>query len=44
MPTILWYGPYRFHFYSHVPNVHVDRDDLSAKFLEAWHGHFGSRG
>jgi hypothetical protein len=29
-------GPYRFYFYSHEPNepphVHVDRDDLSAKF------------
>ncbi len=28
--------PYRFYFYSHEPNepphVHVDRDDLSAKF------------
>jgi hypothetical protein len=29
-------GPYRFYFYSHEPNepahVHIDRDDLSAKF------------
>ena len=29
-------GPYRFYFYSHEPNepphIHVDRDDLSAKF------------
>ena len=29
-------GPYRIYFYSHQPNepphVHVDRDDLSAKF------------
>ena len=36
MPTVLKTGPYRFYFYSHEPNepphVHVDRDDLSAKF------------
>ena len=36
MPTILRIGPYKFYFYSHEPNepphVHVDRDDLSAKF------------
>ncbi len=36
MPTVLRYGPYRFYFYSHEPNepphVHVDREDLSAKF------------
>lgn len=36
MPTVLRVGPYRFHFYSHEPNepphIHVDRDDLSAKF------------
>jgi len=36
MPTILRSGPYRLYFYSHEPNepphVHVDRDDLSAKF------------
>lgn len=36
MPTVLRFGPYRFYFYSHEPNepphVHVDRDDLSAKF------------
>lgn len=36
MPTVLQTGPYRFYFYSHEPNepphVHVDRDDLSAKF------------
>jgi Domain of unknown function (DUF4160) len=36
MPTILKEGPYRFYFYSHEPNepphIHVDRDDLSAKF------------
>jgi hypothetical protein len=29
-------GPYRLYFYSHEPNepphIHVDRDDLSAKF------------
>jgi hypothetical protein len=34
--TVLRSGPYRFYFYSHEPNepphVHVDRDDLSAKF------------
>jgi len=36
MPTILRSGPYRVYFHSHEPNepphVHVDRDDLSAKF------------
>lgn len=36
MPTVLQSGPYRFYFYSHEPNepphIHVDRDDLSAKF------------
>jgi len=36
MPTALRSSPYRFYFYSHEPNepphVHVDRDDLSAKF------------
>jgi len=36
MPTILREGPYRIYFYSHEPNepthVHVDRDNLSAKF------------
>ena len=36
MPTVSRIGPYRFYFYSHEPNepahVHVDRDDLSAKF------------
>ena len=36
MPTVLRSGPYRFYFHSHEPNepshVHVDRDDLSAKF------------
>jgi Domain of unknown function (DUF4160) len=36
MPTILKSGPYRFYFYSHEPNepphVHIDRDELSAKF------------
>jgi hypothetical protein len=37
MPTVLRVGPYRFYFYSHdlanePPHVHVDRDDLSAKF------------
>lgn len=36
MPTISREGPYRFYFYSHEPNepprIHVDRDDLSAKF------------
>ena len=48
MPTVLRSGPYRFYFYSHEPNepphVHVDRDDLSAKFwLEpvALAGNFG---
>jgi hypothetical protein len=36
MPTVLRSGPYRFYFYSHEPNepphIHIDRDDLSAKF------------
>jgi len=36
MPTVLRSGRYRFYFYSHEPNepphIHVDRDDLSAKF------------
>jgi hypothetical protein len=37
MPTVLRTGPYRFYFYGHdliyePPHVHVDRDDLSAKF------------
>ena len=36
MPTVLRSGAYRFYFYSHEPNepphIHVDRDELSAKF------------
>ncbi len=36
VPTVLRTGPYRVYFHSHEPNepphVHVDRDDLSAKF------------
>lgn len=37
MSTVLRIGPYRFYFYSHdlmhePPHVHVDRDELSAKF------------
>lgn len=37
MPTVLRIGPYRFYFYGHdlinePPHVHIDRDDLSAKF------------
>ena len=36
MPTILGIGPYKFYFYNHEPNepphIHVDRDNLSAKF------------
>jgi hypothetical protein len=36
MPTVLRSGPYRFYFWSHEPDepphIHVDRDDLSAKF------------
>lgn len=36
MPTVLRTGPYRVYFYSHEPNepphVHIDRDNLSAKF------------
>lgn len=35
-PAVLRFGPYRFYFYSHEPDepphIHVDRDDLSAKF------------
>ena len=36
MPTVLRVGPYRIYFYSHEgvepPHVHVDRENLSAKF------------
>ena len=37
MSTILRIGPYRIYFFSHdlknePPHVHVDRDNLSAKF------------
>lgn len=36
MPTVMRIGPYRFYLYSHEPHdpphVHVDRDDMSAKF------------
>ncbi|MCA9185447.1 MAG: DUF4160 domain-containing protein [Pirellulaceae bacterium] len=36
MPTILRDGPYRLYFHSHEsnepPHIHVDRDDLAAKF------------
>jgi hypothetical protein len=36
MPTVFRSGPHRFYFFSHEPNepphIHVDRDDLSAKF------------
>ena len=36
MPNVLRFGPFRFYFYSHEtnepPHVHVDRDELSAKF------------
>jgi hypothetical protein len=37
MPSVLRVGSYRFYFYSHdlihePAHVHVDRDDLSAKF------------
>ena len=36
MPTVLRKGPYRFYFYSHESNepahIHIDRDNLSAKF------------
>ncbi len=36
MPTIARIGPYRVYFYSHdmqePPQVHVDRDDETAKF------------
>lgn len=36
MPAVLRVGSYRFYFHSHEPNepahIHVDRDELSAKF------------
>lgn len=37
MPTVMRIGPYRVYFYSHdlcsePPHVHVDHDDLTAKF------------
>jgi hypothetical protein len=36
MPTVLRSGPYRIYFVSHdldePAHIHVDRDDLSAKF------------
>jgi hypothetical protein len=36
MPTVLFYGPYRFYFFSHEnnepPHIHVDREYMSAKF------------
>ena len=36
MPEILRIGAYRFYFYSHEPNepphIHIDRDNLTAKF------------
>ena len=36
MPTVLRQGPYRFFFYSgdrdEPPHVHVERDEVSAKF------------
>jgi hypothetical protein len=36
VPTVLRDGPYRVYFVSHdlpePPHVHVDRDDMSAKF------------
>jgi hypothetical protein len=35
-PCRLYSGPFRFYFYSHEPDepphIHVDRDDVSAKF------------
>jgi hypothetical protein len=36
MPTVLWIGSYRFHFYANdrrePPHVHVERGDATAKF------------
>ena len=36
MPTVLRIGPYRFFFYSNEgnepPHIHVERDDMTAKF------------
>lgn len=36
MPTVLRIGPYRFYFFSHEtaepPHVHIDRENISAKF------------
>jgi hypothetical protein len=47
MPTVLRSGPYRFYFYSHEPNepphIHIDRDDLSAKFWLNLAANFGFR-
>ena len=35
-PAVMRSGPYRLYFYSHEsdepPHIHVDRDELSAKF------------
>jgi len=52
MPTVLRNGAFRFYFYSHEPNepphVHIDQENLSAKFwlnpvlLARNHG-FGAR-
>ena len=36
MPTVLRIGAFKFYFYSHEPNepphIHIDRDNVSAKF------------
>jgi len=36
LPTVLRIGPYRFYFFSHEtsepPHIHVDRENVSAKF------------
>jgi len=36
MPTVLRIGPYRFFFYSsegnEPPHIHVERDDMAAKY------------
>ncbi len=36
MPAILRIGAYRFYIYSHEPNepphIHIDRDNMTAKF------------
>lgn len=48
MPTVLRIRGYRIYFYSHEPNepphVHIDRDQMSAKFWLEPVGLAGNRG